>query len=1642
MAIPTILVPQFSGIHTPATVPNAALVNSSVTIAVGSGITTTSASIALGGTATVAVDQAFSPTWSGFHKYSNYIDINATGAIPAAPSAGFTRFFAATSNGLEGLGYQTALGGLIVLGRDSIYIARNSTGVSIPAGTPVYTSGASGANPEISPAQSDVAGTKLPCIGITQQIIANNTYGFVMSKGVFAMDTSAWAVGDRLYVSMVAGVLTNVRPVHPNIPQIVGSVRVSSAGSGSIYVNTDWTNQRDTDGTNQASYALGDGTGAAARSILFKNANTGTLQWTPTATRTLTLPDTTGTISVSAAALTSGRVPVATTGGLLQDSNFTATANVLDIAAAGALTIGGNSSTATSMVIGGSTLTSGMTIGIGSGQNLNFQHAGTTTLALTSSTLQWTANGAKTINIATSAADTVGNNLTVNAGTGGPASASGGGAGGVGSYFGGTGGTATTSFAAGTGGQGTGGGGTGGTGAASVNGPGAGGLAIWRGGTGGTVTGGFGGGNGGNAAIRGGLATGTGFNGSVFIGDANTSNVNITGMSGLLTMTAGTTSTWDSKDGTVKAATFDRTTAGTLSIGTTLANAVTIAQNTTISDTKTLTQSYNSAGAARQAIQTLSNSTAATSSIQQWSPFQDFVGHGWGYVPSWTGTPVRTGGNLVTVTCTTAHGMVTGQSVYLSGGDANFTGSTTYGPITVTSTTVFTYASAGSNVTGSAFTWADATGNDQAMKVSVGLRPVVGKRFQDVGQDLGLSAPDLAFYRTGWPNNYAGTVSLSRSGSTTVTATINLSSITRGLVVGQSVTIGNASSVFANGTYVVVTSSGNTFTYVDASSSGSGSITNATFLGAPTEWFRITGTDQIGFGSTEAAYSGSTGSMAIQAMGSNGSTRNSFMQLSPNTDVANGQTWAIYDPFNTVGLFSQKTTGVPNASGYVSVSGSLVPNNGAYGTTGVLGLGDIGTPSAIWYNAFLARLNAQNIGIGDTASAVWSNPYQETGTVGYAPALGYLATPYSLYVAGGNTKFAKMAEPGTVTITQAGSAGTTAYAYVMVAVDRNGFVSNTSYAGTITGNATLSASNYNTLTWTAVSGAARYDIYRKVSIDGAASTIQHATSTSSIVTATTTANHGLSVGDSFYVKGGTATSTVYGSGVFVVKSVSTSKIFTYIDTTDVVAGHTTALATATIIPLTIGATSWLWTGTATTMNHRAGTVTTVGTAQYVNGVSNGYSTPAANGNLTAFTAGPTISGTAGVAGDTGSFSYSVYAFDADGFITPVSGTTTSAALRAPSASFPITVTCQPIGGAAGYIFSRTAAGDDTIIGFQHGGTSTPSGTASLARSASSTVTATVTGGHGLRISDPVTIVGGTGSGTATFASGSFTVVAVTNATVFTYVDASNAGTGTLAGGSYVGPANPTTNFNDYGAQSRTIGAASRNTTGDVAFDGQVRVSAQQAGQSVVISGNTSNSSAQLVHKDDQGAIRSGVDAFGFPSVGQRYEFRENWLSGGSLAASTALVTIPSTNSAWKWSSTANATGFVNTTGIGTGSAAATGLTIGSGTVSGNGAALQMAGSLFAPQNLNNLKCVVEWPQVMSIIGGNGATIKVGVCFVGSLISAANPGGWFFQKVTGNNNWQCVADSGAATTTHWTQACLLWRASARRCAWSTTGRARH
>jgi hypothetical protein len=116
--------------------------------------------------------------------------------------------------------------------------ARNITGTTIPKGSVVLITGASGNRPTIGLAQADTGANADGVIGITDAAIDNNANGRVITEGLADnLDTSAFAAGDKLFLSAVTpGGLVNVRPVQPAHSVAVGVVTRSNNAVGSIEV--------------------------------------------------------------------------------------------------------------------------------------------------------------------------------------------------------------------------------------------------------------------------------------------------------------------------------------------------------------------------------------------------------------------------------------------------------------------------------------------------------------------------------------------------------------------------------------------------------------------------------------------------------------------------------------------------------------------------------------------------------------------------------------------------------------------------------------------------------------------------------------------------------------------------------------------------------------------------------------------------------------------------------------------------------------------------------------------------------------------------------------------------------------------------------------------------------------------------------------------------------------------------------------------------------------------------------------------------------------------------------------------------------------------------------------------------------------
>src|SRR5262249_48125618 len=113
---------------------------------------------------------------------------------------------------------------------------------------------------------------------------------------------------------------------------------------------------------------------------------------------------------------------------------------------------------------------------------------------------------------------------------------------------------------------------------------------------------------------------------------------------------------------------------------------------------------------------------------------------------------------------------------------------------------------------------------------------------------------------------------------------------------------------------------------------------------------------------------------------------------------------------------------------------------------------------------------------GQATSAFTAPTHNETGDLFAGGSLGLNTTAptYGLQQLGGGFCQQMLGTPTNFTVTNGGTSGSTTYNYWLYAVDRAGRRTLAATATIANANATLSAVNFNSLSWTAVTGAAYY----------------------------------------------------------------------------------------------------------------------------------------------------------------------------------------------------------------------------------------------------------------------------------------------------------------------------------------------------------------------------------------------------------------------------------------------------------------------------------------------------------------------------------------------------------------------------------------
>jgi hypothetical protein len=214
---------------------------------------------------------------------------------------------------------QSALLGGTAVAKNLEVEVRNQSGSTIPAGSIVYISGATGNKPLITLAQANNDANSAQTIGFVKSSIANNSTGFVIVRGELEnIDTSALTEGVQLYLSpTTAGTWTTTKPSAPQHLVYVGVVIRSHPTLGTILVAVqNGYELHELHDVALSSEANNDLLAYESSTDLWKNKTFSALGLLTTANAATTYaplasPTFTGTVTIPAGASISGFAPLA-----------------------------------------------------------------------------------------------------------------------------------------------------------------------------------------------------------------------------------------------------------------------------------------------------------------------------------------------------------------------------------------------------------------------------------------------------------------------------------------------------------------------------------------------------------------------------------------------------------------------------------------------------------------------------------------------------------------------------------------------------------------------------------------------------------------------------------------------------------------------------------------------------------------------------------------------------------------------------------------------------------------------------------------------------------------------------------------------------------------------------------------------------------------------------------------------------------------------------------------------------------------------------------------------------------------------------------------------------------------------------------
>jgi hypothetical protein len=185
---------------------------------------------------TVAAIAATAPGTDLTYTAATRTLVSSTGADVVLPVA------TTTDAGLESAADKTKLDSITVdRATLTVSLVRNTTGSSIAKGTPVYVTGSSGVTKLVAPADASLEATAANTLGVTQEAIAHNSTGYVVTEGELSgIDTSALTEGALIFLSETTGAMTSTRPTQPAHGVVLGwCIKTGAGSSGIIYVKVD-----------------------------------------------------------------------------------------------------------------------------------------------------------------------------------------------------------------------------------------------------------------------------------------------------------------------------------------------------------------------------------------------------------------------------------------------------------------------------------------------------------------------------------------------------------------------------------------------------------------------------------------------------------------------------------------------------------------------------------------------------------------------------------------------------------------------------------------------------------------------------------------------------------------------------------------------------------------------------------------------------------------------------------------------------------------------------------------------------------------------------------------------------------------------------------------------------------------------------------------------------------------------------------------------------------------------------------------------------------------------------------------------------------------------------------------------------------